>query len=177
MDSKVHSFLRLCFERSSIHAYTISWYLQLSIKLTSAEGTTEMCQLKIVEKHCCKNERSLSVKYVLQPTVSGVFEVLKFKISEAYLQQKSFPVSAQRQENFNFGPMWASEILNSKSSNMYQQRKFCTTSKMDRHLSRQKIRQRFSTNTLYSSRISRELAFYFTFCLEVNKNTRITENL
>ena len=33
------------------------------------------------------------------------------------------------------------------------------------------------TNTLYSSRLSRELAFYFTFCLEVNKNTRITENL
>ena len=59
-------------------------------------------------------------------------------------------------------------------------RKFCTTSKTDRHLSRQKICQRFSvmkTNTLYSSRLSRELAFYFTFCLEVNKNTRITENL
>ena len=33
------------------------------------------------------------------------------------------------------------------------------------------------TNTLYSSRLSRELAFYFTFCLQVNKNTRITENL
>ena len=33
------------------------------------------------------------------------------------------------------------------------------------------------TNTLYSSRLSRELAFYFTSCLEVNKNTRITENL
>ena len=33
------------------------------------------------------------------------------------------------------------------------------------------------TNTLYSSRFSRELAFSFTFCLEVNKNTKITENL
>ena len=50
----------------------------------------------------------------------------------------------------------------------------------DSFLSRQKIRQRFSvmkTNTLYSSRLSRELAFYFTFCLEVNKNTRIAENI
>ena len=61
-----------------------------------------------------------------------------------------------------------------------QERKFCTTSKTDHHLSRQKIRQRISvmkTNTLYSSRFSRELAFSFTFCLEVNKNTKITENL
>ena len=53
-------------------------------------------------------------------------------------------------------------------------------SKMDRQLLRQKIRQRISvmkTNTLYSSRFPRELAFSFTFCLEVNKNTKITENL
>ena len=61
-----------------------------------------------------------------------------------------------------------------------QERKFCTTSKTDRHLSRLKIRQRISvmkTNNLYSSRFSRELAFSFTFCLEVNKNAKITENL
>ena len=57
---------------------------------------------------------------------------------------------------------------------------FVQRQKTDRHLSRQKIRQRISvmkTNTLYSSRFSRELAFSFTFCLEVNKNTKITENL
>ena len=49
-----------------------------------------------------------------------------------------------------------------------------------RHLSSQKVRQRISvmkTNSLYSFRLSRELAFYFTSCLEVNKNTRIFENL
>ena len=51
--------------------------------------------------------------------------------------------------------------------------KFFTKSKMDRHLLRQKLHQRISvmkTNTLY---LSRKLIFWFTSCLEDNKNTSV----
>ena len=53
----------------------------------------------------------------MKSTVSGVFEDLKFKISEGYKQNWCYPVSAllavsaklrepteQTQDNFNFGP-------------------------------------------------------------------------
>ena len=45
---KVHVFLKQFFAQSSID--TIWWYLLLIFKLTSAEGTTKLFQLNIVQK-------------------------------------------------------------------------------------------------------------------------------
>ena len=44
---KVHSFLSQCFARSSVGIFW--WYFQLMLACKSAESTTRLCQLKIVQ--------------------------------------------------------------------------------------------------------------------------------